>query len=375
MKIACIVLASGKSTRFGKSRSKLIYKVYGLPIIEYTLKNISKYINKKSIYITISKKLTKKDNKLISKYSTNQLIYGGKSRVESLKKAFFVVEKTKYDYVVIHDAARPNTTDKIFKSLLRHLKTNKYDCVIPSSKVEDTLRRKNKTIDRSKYLTFQTPQVFKFKIFRDNLKKLKHMPTDDLGVIEKQKNLKIKYIEGNKENLKITKPDDLIVFKKLITKKILIGNGFDIHKLSKGNFLALAGLKIKSELKSVGHSDGDVVLHSIIDALLGATSKGDIGKYFPSSKQYKNADSKLLLEEIKKRIKFHRYIIENIDCTVICQRIRLENYKDKIGKNIAKILNCKNSSVNIKAKTADNIGIIGKSRAIACWTTLKIIKI
>ncbi len=372
MKIACIVLASGNSTRFKNSKSKLLYKVYGVPIIEYTLKNITKFFSKDSLYITISKKLTKKEKDLLSKYTNHNLINGGRNRFESLRNAINNIKNCSYDYLLIHDAARPLTPYLIFEKLFKNIKKNKYDCIVPKTKVEDTLRRNNITVKRSIYSTYQTPQVFKFNLIKKNLKNLKKIPTDDFGILERKKNLKIKYIDGVKENIKITTINDINIFKLLVNKKIKFGNGFDIHKLKKGKYLALGGLKIKSNFQAIGYSDGDVVIHSIIDALLGANNKGDIGTYFPSLKKYKNISSVILLDEIKKIIKLDNSIISNLDCTIICQKIRLEKYKKLIRKNISSLMKCDEKHINVKAKTADNIGILGKSKAVACWTTIKI---
>ena len=375
MKIACIVLASGKSKRFGSIRSKLFYKVYGTPIVEITLKNISKYFNQNSIYITIPKIITKNERKLISSYTNNKLIYGGKTRFQSVKNALKNIDTSKYDYLMIHDAARPTFTKNIMIELLSSINSKKYHCAVPASKVEDTIRKNNKLVKRNAYKYYQTPQVFKFNSFRDNLEKIKINPTDDLGVIERNKNLKIKYIEASKENIKITKKNDINTLKKILNFNIKYGSGFDIHKLKSGKYLSLAGLKIRCNYQAIGYSDGDVVIHSIIDALLGANNKGDIGTYFPPMKKYKNISSVVLLDEIKKIIKLDNSIISNLDCTIICQKIRLEKYKKLIRKNISSLMNCDEKYINVKAKTADNIGIIGKSKAVACWTTIKIMNL
>ncbi len=375
MKIACLILASGNSVRFGKSKSKLFYKIHETPIIEITLKNISKYISKNSIYITIPKKITKNEKNLLSRYSDNQLILGGNSRFKTLKKAITNIDIKRYDLVMIHDGARPITPNYLMKDLIKNINTNIYDCIVPASVIEDTVRTKMKTINRNNYMTYQTPQVFKLGYFIQKLKNIKFIPTDDLGVVEKDKELKIKIVNSSKENIKITRYEDVKILKKFINYNTSYGNGFDLHKLQKGNFLSLAGLKIKCKYESIGHSDGDVVLHSIIDAILGVFSKGDIGRYFPASKKNKNISSVILLDEIKKKFKLENTIISNIDCTIICQKVRLEKYKKKIEKNISSLLNCKKKNINVKAKTADNIGTIGKSKAIACWTTLKLIKL
>jgi 2-C-methyl-D-erythritol 4-phosphate cytidylyltransferase len=182
-KIACIVLASGTGSRFDSSKSKLFYKVYRTPIIEITLKNITKYLNKDSIYITISKKITKNEKNLLLKYTKNQLVYGGKTRFASLKQALKNINSSNYDFLMIHDAARPAFTKNIMNKLLYSINSKKYHCAVPASKVEDTIRKNNKSIKKNDHKYYQTPQVFKFKYFRDNLEKIKINPTDDLGVI------------------------------------------------------------------------------------------------------------------------------------------------------------------------------------------------
>ena len=372
-KIACIILASGKSKRFGSSKSKLFYKVHGTPIIELTLKNITKYLNKDSIYITIPKKITKNERKLLTQYTNNNLISGGNTRFNSLKIAIQNIDSNNYQILMTHDAARPVVPRNLMLKLMKSMNIKKYHCSVPASIVEDTIRKKGKTIKRYNYRAYQTPQLFDFNFFKNRINKIKTVPTDDLGVIENSKNLRIKYIETSKQNIKITKKDDIKVLKNIINHNIKFANGFDIHKLSKGEYLPLAGLKIKGKYKAIGHSDGDVVIHSIIDALLGAYGKGDIGKYFPALNKYKNISSVKLLNEIKKIVNLDNDIISNVDCTIICQTIRLEKYKDIISREISKLLKCKKSIINVKAKTADNVGIIGKSKAIACWTTLKLL--
>ena len=375
MNVACIVLASGNSTRFENTKSKLFYNVYGAPILEFTLKNIVKYISKNSVYITISKKITKNEKNLISDYTSNSLIYGGKTRFESLKLGLSAIDKTKYKYVMIHDGARPVIPHKMMQELLKSIKSGKYDTSVPYLDIEDTLRNKLNTLRRENYQTFQTPQIFKIELLFSNIKNKNTFCTDDLGIIEKKSSLKVKLVKSSKENIKITKKEDVELFKKILTSKLKFGNGFDIHKLKLGSTLSLGGIKIKSKYTAVGHSDGDVVLHSIIDALLGALNKGDIGKYFPAIPKYKNISSVLLFEEIMEIIRFNNIIIDNLDCTIICQKIRLEKYKKEIEKNISKLLRCNLNNINVKAKTADNVGTIGRSKAIACWTTLKLINL
>ena len=373
MNIACIVLGSGSSNRFSKHQSKLFYKIKDHFLFEYTLKNISKSFSKDCLYITISKKITKKKKSVLSKYTGNALILGGLTRSESLKNALKCIDTAKYKYLMIHDAARPNASVSLMTKIIDNIKKNKYDAVVPVLQIVDTLKKNNKTVNRNLYKTSQTPQVFKMKEFLSHFKRSNIATTDDVQLIENKNNIKIKYVDGDYENLKITTKNDIKIFKKYLFYKSKIGNGFDIHKLGKGNSISIGGIKIKSDYKAIGHSDGDVVLHSVIDALLGANARGDIGKFFPPLKKYKNISSIELLNKIKNKIDLDNSIIINLDITIICQKIRLEKYKAPIKNNLSKLLKCNKNLINIKGKTADKIGIFGKSEAIGCWATINLI--
>ena len=376
MKTALIILGSGDSRRFGSLKSKLFFKVNGLPIINYTLKNFQSTFSKEDIYITIPKKITKKESIYLQEFSVNSLIKGGSSRSKSLKNAIRHLDLNMYQYVVIHDAARPNVSKDLIKNIKSFLVSAKYDAVIPYTQITDTLKVKNKrnykTVDRDKYVNTQTPQGIKIKSLLIKSKRKSKLQTDDASIIELNNKNKIKYLEGNKDNLKITDKTDIDLFKSYLNKKIKVGNGFDIHKLKRGKELSLGGLKIKSDYTAIGHSDGDVILHSLIDAFLGTKSSGDIGTYFPALKKYKDISSDILFNANKKNIKFEEILINNIDITIICQKIRLEKYKNKIKNNISRLCNCSSKIINVKAKTADKVGTIGKSKAIACWVTVTI---
>ena len=376
MKTALIVLGSGNSKRFGGLKSKLFFKVNGLPIINYTLKNFQSTFSKKDIYITIPKKITKKESIYLQGFSENSLIKGGSSRSQSLKNAIRYLDLNIYQYVVIHDAARPNVSKNLIINIKEMLTSAKYDAVIPYTQITDTLKIKNKknykSVDRDSFVNTQTPQGIKIRSLLEKLNSKSKFQTDDASVVELNYKNKIKYLKGNKDNIKITDRSDINLFKTYINKKIKVGNGFDIHKLKPGKELSLGGLKIKSNYTAIGHSDGDVILHSLIDAFLGAKSNGDIGTYFPELKKYKDISSDVLFNSNKKNVKFEEIQINNIDITIICQKIRLEKYKNKIKNNISKLCNCRSEIINVKAKTADNVGTIGNSKAIACWVTVTI---
>ena len=377
MQTYCIILAAGNSKRFSNTENKLFSNIYGAPLVSFTLTNILKVFNKNEVFIVINKNLPKKNQSFLKAFTQNNLIIGGKSRFESLKNAIQCFEKDVN--ILVHDAARPNINKNLIKKIKDKIEGNDVYSVVPYTDITDTLKNKrlNKyhSVKRSQYINTQTPQALKLnKVSRKIISSTHINVTDESEIFDKYK-LKTKYLPGSNTNIKVTNKDDLSLIKKIIGHSIKTGNAFDIHKISKGKFLSLGGIKFKSKYSLVGHSDGDVVIHSIIDVLLGSIGKKDIGYYFPSSnKLYKNINSVILLNEIYRKFNLKNVLILNLDITIISEAIRLEKYKSSIRKNVSKLLNCPVSRVNIKAKSSDQIGIIGKSKGIACMASILIFK-
>ena len=181
---------------------------------------------------------------------------------------------------------------------------------------------------------------------------------------------KIKIIKGEATNNKITVNSD-IKFNNLIK----FGLGFDVHRLIPNKKLYLGGIKIPSPLGTLGHSDGDPVLHAVTDAILGACALGDIGeKFSDKNKKFKNIRSTILLKKIVEQIKVKGYLINNLDINIITQKPKIQKYKKKITNCIAKICEILPSQINIKGKTTEKLGVIGKEKAIACEVIASIIK-
>ena len=186
---------------------------------------------------------------------------------------------------------------------------------------------------------------------------------------------KVKFIEGEKNNFKITDKSDFENLKKLYKSKQSFGIGFDVHRLVPKRKLYLGGLRIKSKLGTLGHSDGDPVLHSVTDAILGACKMGDIGQMFSDkNKKFKDISSSILLRKVIRRIKLKGYLINNIDINVITQTPKIKSYKNRMMNNIAKLCEISNDQINIKGKTTEKLGVIGKEKAIACEVICSVIK-
>ena len=176
-----------------------------------------------------------------------------------------------------------------------------------------------------------------------------------------ENNLKVKFIKGENLNNKITFKEDIE------TNKTYFGIGFDIHRLIRGKKLFLGGIKIPYHSGLKGHSDGDVIIHSIIDSLLGAMRKKDIGTFFPDNqKKYKNIRSPKMLKPIVEILNNNDFYINNLDINLICEQPKVSKYRDKIIKSLSNLLNIDKELINLKGKTVEKLGLIGKEKAIAC---------
>ncbi len=376
MSFCLILLAAGDSKRFNSKIPKPYIKVGGKTLLEHSLVKFNKVKKIKKNIIVINKK-HKKFLKTI-KIKNFLKIEGGKTRQESTYKALKYIKKNKIkcSKVLIHDSARPNFSQKLINKIINLSKKN---TVIPKIPIHDALKEfiDKETIlnlSRENFFSTQTPQCFNFnEIFNLHFKNKLSYKDDDLSLVESKK--KVKFVEGEKNNFKITNQQDLLMLKNYMNLKTRTGIGFDIHRLVPKRKLYLGGLRIKSKLGTLGHSDGDPVLHSITDAILGACNMGDIGQMFSDkSKKFKNIRSTILLKKVMDQIKSKGYYINNLDINIISQTPKIKKYKKKMINYISKLCEISNDQINIKGKTTEKLGVIGKEKAIACEVISSVIK-
>ena len=376
-KNALILLAGGSGKRFDKKIPKQFKQIGNSNFIDRILKNIIS--NKKiGIYIIVYKKgYLKETNKIISNYRNKnfKLIEGGNTRQSSSFKALKALKKFNPKKIIIHDACRPFINNDLINNIIKVL--DKFDGCAPIIKNVDLARikRNNKFIEyKSELYLTQTPQGFKYKKILKAHTNFKYIDSrDDIELINNE-NHKIKFINGNKNNIKITYKEDLNQFKIMNYKKIKYGIGYDIHSFdfSSKSKLKLCGLKI-NYFPLKGHSDADVGYHALCDSIFGALGIGDIGKIFKNTdKRWKNIDSKFFLEFAKNKIDDFNAEICNIDINFICEKPKISKYSNKMKSNIAKILNINEKQINIKATTNEKIGFIGKGNGIAAESIISI---
>ena len=379
MSFCLIILAAGNSHRFKSNIAKPYQKIAGKSLIEISVNKARKFKEIKKIILVYNKKDSKQVKLL--KLKNIKLIFGGKSRQESTLKALKSLVNIKgFSKVLIHDAARPNFSLKLFSKIIRNMKNVR--AVVPKISIQDAVKQKidsslNEYIlgkSRDNLFLTQTPQAFNFKeIYNLHKKNAGKYKDDDISLYMDLN--KVKFIQGEKNNFKITDQEDLKNLKNIYKSKQSVGIGFDVHRLVPKRKLYLAGLKITSPLGTLGHSDGDPVLHSITDAILGACKMGDIGQMFSDkNKKFNNIRSTILLQEVIKKIKTKAYFVNNIDINIITQTPKIKNYKNKMIDNIAKLCELPASQINIKGKTTEKLGVIGKEKAIACEVIASVIK-
>ena len=376
MSLFLILLAAGDSKRLKSNTPKPFHIVNNKPLLEHSL-NAFRYFTeiKKTIIV-----YNKKHKKYLDKLNLNIAlkVVGGKTRQESTFKALQIIKKMNCKKVLIHDAARPNPSIDLINKIIYYLKKN--HAAVPVIKTNDATKRASKNtifknIIRGSLRFAQTPQGFTFKkIYKKHHKNINTSFDDDSALFTKDEE-KVVTITGSKKNLKITDKEDLNIFKSLKKGKTYSGIGFDIHRLVKRRKLYLGGIKIPFALGLQGHSDADPVIHALIDSLLGACKLGDIGKLFSNkNKKYKNIRSTILLKKVIELIKSKNFSINNIDINIIAQKLKIKRYSKKMIDTISKICEINSNQINIKGKTTEKLGLIGREKAIASEVIASVIK-
>jgi len=376
MSLFLILLAAGDSKRLKSSTPKPFHIVNNKTLLEHSFNAFRYFTEIKKTIIVCNKKHKKYLNKI--KLNNTLKVVGGKTRQESTFIALKMIKKMNCEKVLIHDSARPNPSRNLVNKIIHSLKKN--HAVVPVIKINDATKRAKenaifKNIARKSLRFAQTPQGFTFKKIYEKHHKNINTSFDDDSALFTNDEEKVVTITGSKKNLKITDKEDLNIFKSLKKGKNYSGIGFDIHRLVKGRELYLGGIKIPFALGLKGHSDADPVLHALIDSLLGACKLGDIGKLFSDkNKKYKNIRSTILLKKVIALIKSKNFSINNIDINVIAQKPKIKKYSKKMIQTISKLCEINPNQINIKGKTTEKLGLIGKEKAIASEVIASVIK-
>ena len=344
-KFAVIIPAAGKSVRMG-GRKKEDIEIDGKTVLDHV-------------------KEAFKDFDRMVVVGPRGDVQGGETRRDSVKNGLDVLDDD-IDYVLIHDGARPFVRKDVIERVKDALLSGA-DAVVPCVRPKDTIRTKEKTLDRSKLFAVQTPQGFKLSVIKKCYERViadDVEVTDDASVAEYCK-IKVDIVEGDYANYKITTPEDLP--KNL---RIRMGNGYDLHRLVEGRPLMLGCVNVPYEKGLLGHSDADVIAHAIADAMLGAAALGDIGKHFPdNSDETEGMSGKEILERTAKILRSSGFYPESVDATLIAQRPKVSPYIDEMREAIALAIGINKENVSVKATTEEGLGPTGEGLAMAAFAT------
>lgn len=356
--VTLIVLCAGNSTRFEHKTKKQWIRIDNEPLWLNVTKRLSSFSQFEKIIVASH------ENELnYMRNFTDDFLFvkGGETRQESILNCLEFVNSK---YVMISDVARACIPKNIIINLLNE-KENA-SCIVPVLNVTDTVIYENNTINRDLVKLIQTPQLSLTKILKNALNTPIEF-TDESSAI-KSIDGTIKYIQGSNKSKKLTLGNELdeLSCLKAPSNNFFTGTGFDIHAFQDDKEMFLGGIKLPYEFGFKAHSDGDVLIHSVIDALLGAIGAGDIGEFFPDTDdKYKGIDSRILLENIVTFIYNVGYEIVNIDTTIIAQKPKINPFKNEIKCSMAKLLKIEKQFVNIKATTAEKMGFIGREEGVA----------
>ena len=354
--LTLILLAAGSSSRFDLNVKKQWLRIEHKPLWQFVAQNLQETELFTKIIITSSAD----DIEFMKSYADFTFVKGSTTRQKSLKNALQEVD-TKY--VLVSDIARAC----IGKDFLGEIVSQKSlsDCVVPFLKVTDTIVYDNETIDRDKVKRIQTPQLSNTAALKAALDTDEDF-TDESSAIVANGGTR-EFILGDEDAHKITYISDLKKIPCLSkpSSDTLSGTGFDVHAFDNKGKMWLGGVQIESDYGFKAHSDGDVAIHALIDALLGAAGMGDIGMMFPDNDaEFKGIDSKELLRRVIVKINHFGFTIVNVDITIAAEKPRVGRYKLAMRKALASILDIDSSRVNIKATTTEKLGFIGRGEGV-----------
>ncbi|AWJ87581.1 bifunctional 2-C-methyl-D-erythritol 4-phosphate cytidylyltransferase/2-C-methyl-D-erythritol 2,4-cyclodiphosphate synthase (plasmid) [Azospirillum sp. TSH58] len=375
-----LIVAAGTGQRFGAERPKQYLDLAGQPVLLRTVEAFRRHPKVSAVRVVINPAFRDLYDAAVAGLDLPEPVAGGASRQDSVRNGLEALAESAPDLVLIHDAARPlidaDTIDAVIAAL------DHSPAALAAVPVADTLKRGNGglggglggglvtgTVDRSGLWRAQTPQGFRFPdILAAHRAAAGLELTDDAAVAERA-GLPVALVPAREENFKVTTPDDLTRAARALDSAlsdIRTGSGFDVHRFAEGDHVTLCGVRVPHTHRLDGHSDADVGLHALTDAILGALCAGDIGSHFPpSDPQWRGADSALFLKHAAELVTARGGRIAHVDVTIICERPKVGPHREAMTARVAEILGMPVDRVSVKATTTERLGFTGRGEGIA----------
>jgi 2-C-methyl-D-erythritol 4-phosphate cytidylyltransferase/2-C-methyl-D-erythritol 2,4-cyclodiphosphate synthase len=382
-KIVALITACGRGNRFNKGEGvpKQYLPLAGVPLLRHS---ILAFLNHEKISDVIC--VIHQDDVALYEEATAGLdllnpVFGGDTRQASIRLGLEALRDYNPTKVLIHDGVRPFVSKRVVSGILEKLET--HPAVIPAIAVEDTLKKYSEgkiewTLERENLWRAQTPQGFIYDDILNSHIAFKDLNFTDDASLNEYAGIPVAIVPGSQNNFKITTEEDYERAKRMavmlfqnVKEEFRCGTGFDVHafrarEADEDNFVRICGVNVEFDKKIEAHSDGDVGIHALIDALLGSIGAGDIGDHFPpTDAKWKNADSREMLKNTYHLLKKKGASIANIDITLMCEKPKISKLKEQMKIALAEILNISASRVNVKATTTEKLGFLGREEGIA----------
>ena len=377
MSVWVILLSGGSGTRMGGTVNKTLVPLLGECSLCRALRTLIRHCDGAVIVARAGEEEAVRQALADSALSAEALVTGGEDRQASVRNGLAALPP-ECDIVLIHDGARPLVDDAMVENVLASVM--QYGTGIASTPVTDTIKTVSPegtvqdTLDRSSLRAMQTPQGFRRELIDRAHREVQTRCTDDAALVERL-GVPVHLASGSPRNIKLTTPEDMKLAAFYLNGQPRVGHGYDAHRLVEGRKLILGGVDIPYEKGLLGHSDADVLVHAVIDALLGAAAQGDIGGHFPDSDPaYKGISSIKLLEETARILNRAHCQIGNVDATLVAQRPKLAAHIPQMRQNIAAALGIDAEQVSVKATTTEGMGFEGAGEGISAHAVALVIK-
>lgn len=371
MRVIALLMAAGSGSRFAAARPKQFLSLRGRPILRHAAEALLADGSVEALLpVVAGPDEAAEVAAILAGLPCLPTVRGGATRQASVRAGLEALADDPPDAVLVHDAARPVVPAGTVRVLLEALTAQ--PGAIPAQPVSDTLKagadgRILRTVPRAGLYRAQTPQAFRFNALLDAHRAAREEATDDAALLEAA-GLPVALLPGSENNLKVTYPEDLARAEASLLPRLLpaMGTGFDVHRLVAGRPLILCGVTIPHPMGLAGHSDADVGLHALCDAIYGALAEGDIGRHFPPSEmQWKDADSTAFLRHAAGRVAARGGVLTHADVTLICERPKIAPHAETMRARVADLLGVPVSRVSVKATTTERLGFTGRGEGIA----------
>ncbi|HEX5258137.1 MAG TPA: bifunctional 2-C-methyl-D-erythritol 4-phosphate cytidylyltransferase/2-C-methyl-D-erythritol 2,4-cyclodiphosphate synthase [Sphingomicrobium sp.] len=367
MTVTALIVAAGTGSRMGGEVPKQYRPLGGKPVLRWAVESLIRHPALRTTRVVVGRGQQGTASAAVSGLDVGALIEGGVERADSVRAGLAAIEG---DAVLVHDAARPFCPSAVVDRLIANLEF--YDGAAPVLPVDDALSRLGEVleapVDRSGLVRVQTPQAFRLEGLRAAYERWSGpSPTDETSVA-RAAGMRVAGVAGDPALEKLTLPADFDRAEQWLAGRLSprTGTGFDVHAFAGEGPIMLGGIEVPHSRGLAGHSDADVVLHAITDALLGAAASGDIGEHFPpSDPRWKGAASSLFLAHAVELLRERGAIIDHVDCTIIAEAPKVGPHRDAMRAHIAEIMGLSIDQVSIKATTTDGLGFTGRREGIA----------